>query len=153
MQTAQRLSTKLVTLPTCITDSLNFKSCRYCSKLHRLSKRNLVKKWLKCESTKLKQKCTKRVTKQFVQQILRERSGGHGTTSRKKLNLIWRRTIASQMVDAQILRTKITAGVEDKSVPEFRSQWLTSYFAWLASRPRSSKRRHYFTKVCCGRTI
>jgi len=44
-----------------------------------------------------------------------------GTTGdQKKLySLIWARAVASQMSDAQLLKTKITANLRDKSIPDF----------------------------------
>ncbi len=42
------------------------------------------------------------------------------TEEQKRLySLIWSRTVASQMIDAQIARTKITASVDHKDVPNF----------------------------------
>ena len=37
----------------------------------------------------------------------------------KLYKLIWERTVASQMVDAKVLRTKITANIKDGSIPDF----------------------------------
>jgi len=42
------------------------------------------------------------------------------TEEQKKLyNLIWERTVASQMVDARVMRTKITANIKGDSIPDF----------------------------------
>ncbi len=58
-----------------------------------------------------------------------------GTTEEQKklYRLIWERTVSSQMVDAKVLRTKITAEIEGESLPEFQANgsrilslgWLT----------------------------
>jgi DNA topoisomerase-1 len=49
-----------------------------------------------------------------------EKESAGTTPEQKKLyELIWRRTIASQMADAKILRTKIEAKTKDKNVPAF----------------------------------
>ena len=61
-----------------------------------------------------------------------------GTTpEQKKLyELIWRRTIASQMADAKILRTKIVAETKDKSVPQFAANGSQIVFdGWLKADP------------------
>jgi DNA topoisomerase-1 len=58
-----------------------------------------------------------------------------GTTEEQKklYRLIWERTVSSQMVDAKVLRTKITAEIEGENLPEFQANgsrilslgWLT----------------------------
>ena len=58
-----------------------------------------------------------------------------GTTEEQKklYRLIWERTVSSQMIDAKVLRTKITAEIEGEKLPEFQSNgsrilslgWLT----------------------------
>ncbi len=61
-----------------------------------------------------------------------------GTTpEQKKLyDLIWRRTIASQMADAKILRTKIVAETVDKTLPQFTATGSQVVFdGWLQADP------------------
>ena len=58
-----------------------------------------------------------------------------GTTEEQKklYRLIWERTVSSQMIDAKVLRTKITAEIEEEKLPEFQANgsrilslgWLT----------------------------
>lgn len=58
-----------------------------------------------------------------------------GTTEEQKklYRLIWERTVSSQMIDAKVLRTKITAEIEGEKLPEFQANgsrilslgWLT----------------------------
>lgn len=58
-----------------------------------------------------------------------------GTTDEQKklYKLIWERTVSSQMVDAKVLRTKITSEIEGEKLPEFQANgsrilslgWLT----------------------------
>ncbi len=47
------------------------------------------------------------------------KSAGHSVDGKKLYQLIWQRTIASQMADAKLLRTKITALPEGAQVPDF----------------------------------
>jgi len=56
------------------------------------------------------------------------------TDDQKKLYLlIWERTISSQMSDAKLLKTKITANIESKSIPEFSANGSHVQFpGWLA---------------------
>lgn len=50
---------------------------------------------------------------------LKKRECGKVPDQKKLYDLIWRRTVASQMSDAQILRTKIVVSLEDKKLPNF----------------------------------
>ncbi|HVU80010.1 MAG TPA: type I DNA topoisomerase [Candidatus Paceibacterota bacterium] len=61
-----------------------------------------------------------------------------GTTpDQKKLyELIWARTIASQMADAKLLKTKVVAETEDKSIPQFAANGSRVVFdGWLKADP------------------
>jgi DNA topoisomerase I len=61
-----------------------------------------------------------------------------GTTpEQKKLyELIWGRTVASQMADAKLLKTKITAETKDKTVPVFTANGSRVLFdGWLKADP------------------
>lgn len=81
------------------------------------------------------------------------------TDEQKKLyNLIWSRTVASQMVDAQTLRTKITAKVHDTGshdpvadVPDFGvngSRVLSP--GWMMADPTAQKEDVILPKVSVG---
>lgn len=59
-------------------------------------------------------------------------SAGINEDQKKLYKLIWERTIASQMVDAKVLRTKITANIKDESIPDFAVNGSQLKFAgWL----------------------
>lgn len=62
-------------------------------------------------------------------------SMNEGTTDEQKrlYRLIWERTVSSQMVDAKLLKTKITANIESGNIPDFTangSQVIS--LGWLA---------------------
>jgi DNA topoisomerase-1 len=59
------------------------------------------------------------------------------TPEQKKLyELIWSRTISSQMADAQLLKTKIIAKTKDASIPEFTANGSQVVFdGWLKADP------------------
>lgn len=59
------------------------------------------------------------------------------TLEQKKLyELIWRRTVSSQMTDAKILRTKITGQTKDATVPAFAATGSRVIFdGWLKGDP------------------
>ncbi|MDP3996474.1 MAG: type I DNA topoisomerase [bacterium] len=62
-----------------------------------------------------------------------------GNDDQKRLyELIWQRAIASQMADAEILRTKITANIKSDSVPDFAINGSRVISAgWLLADPRA----------------
>ena len=63
-----------------------------------------------------------------------------GTDEQKKLyTLIWERTISSQMADAKLLRTTITANIEKSgTTPNFIATGsIVAFAGWLAGDPRS----------------
>ena len=63
---------------------------------------------------------------------------GINAEQKKLYRLIWQRTIASQMSDAKILRTRITANVNDESIPEFSVNGSRVLFdGWLKGDPES----------------
>ncbi|MDO8430667.1 MAG: type I DNA topoisomerase, partial [Candidatus Taylorbacteria bacterium] len=52
--------------------------------------------------------------------------------------LIWERTVASQMADAELLRTKITANIKDGGIPDFQANGSRLLFpGWLTADPEA----------------
>jgi DNA topoisomerase-1 len=63
-------------------------------------------------------------------------SAGTTDDEKKLYRLIWARTVASQMSDAKILRTKISANIELKSIPNFSINGGQTIFpGWLKADP------------------
>jgi DNA topoisomerase-1 len=61
-----------------------------------------------------------------------------GTTEEQKrlYNLIWVRSVSSQMIDAQLLRTKITANIKKDSIPDFNvNGQRTLSLGWMKADP------------------
>lgn len=57
---------------------------------------------------------------------------GINDEQKKLYRLIWERTVASQMTDAKLLRTKITANIKDGGIPEFQVNGSRVIFpGWL----------------------
>ncbi|MFA6050086.1 MAG: type I DNA topoisomerase [Candidatus Paceibacterota bacterium] len=64
---------------------------------------------------------------------------GANDDEKKLYTLIWQRTVASQMKDAKLMRTKICANVADKSIPDFAVNGSTVVFdGWLKADPGAS---------------
>lgn len=67
-----------------------------------------------------------------------KRSLGHTEEQKKLYNLIRNRAISSQMSDARIMRTKITANVTDKTIPAFVANGSRVIFpGWLLADPEA----------------
>jgi DNA topoisomerase-1 len=68
--------------------------------------------------------------------------------------LIWARTVASQMVDARILRTKIVANVTTKSIPDFHANGTRLIATgWLAVDPGARGEDVELPKVIAGENL
>lgn len=65
-------------------------------------------------------------------------SAGANDEQKELYRLIWERTVASQMVDAELLKTKITTTTGDSTVPEFTANGSrVSFDGWLAVDTRA----------------
>ncbi len=59
--------------------------------------------------------------------------GGHTDEQKKLYRLIWERTVSSQMTDAKLLKTKITANIDSGKIPDFSANGSRVLFpGWLA---------------------
>ena len=59
-------------------------------------------------------------------------SAGHNEEQSKLYKLIWERTVSSQMSDAKLLKTKITANIKSNSIPDFTENGSQVLFlGWL----------------------
>lgn len=59
-------------------------------------------------------------------------SAGMNEDQKRLYKLIWERTVSSQMIDAKVLRTKITANIKDGNIPDFYINGSQLKFAgWL----------------------
>lgn len=64
------------------------------------------------------------------------KSAGNSPQEKKLYQLIWQRAISSQMADAKILRTKVTAEADDKKIPNFETNGSHILFdGWLKADP------------------
>ena len=77
------------------------------------------------------------------------------TPEQKKLyELIWRRTVASQMTDAKLLKTKIIANTKDKDVPAFTANGSRVLFdGWLKADPAARGEDVELPKVTKGEDL
>ena len=84
-----------------------------------------------------------------------EKASAGSTPEQKKLyELIWARTVASQMADAKILRTRIEATTKDKKVPSFSANGSRVLFdGWLKADPDARGEDVELPKVVAGEVL
>ncbi|MFC1623324.1 type I DNA topoisomerase [Patescibacteria group bacterium] len=79
---------------------------------------------------------------------------GANPEQKKLYRLIWQRAVASQMKDAQLLRTKIVANTESKTIPDFTINGSrVLYDGWLAADPLSRSDDIELPKVEVGEKL
>lgn len=85
---------------------------------------------------------------------IQDRNAGINDEQKKLYDLIWRRTVASQMSDAKILRTKITANIESDKIPDFTINGNRILFeGWLKADPEAIGDEIELPKVSKGQNI
>lgn len=76
---------------------------------------------------------------------------GANDEQKKLYKLIWQRTIASQMSDAKMLRTKISANIDSGTIPDFHANGSRILFdGWLAADTGSRGEENELPKVSKG---
>jgi len=81
-------------------------------------------------------------------------SAGNTEGEKKLYQLIWQRTIASQMKSAQVMRTKVVANITNLSIPDF---WLNGsrilFDGWLRADPSSASEDVILPKLSVGENL
>lgn len=81
-------------------------------------------------------------------------SKGNTDEQKRLYDLIWRRTIASQMIDAQIMRTKILFNIKSKSIPNFVSNGqIIIKDGWLIVDPKAKNEEVTLPEVEVGQNV
>ncbi len=80
-----------------------------------------------------------------------KRSAGNTEEEKRLYNLIWTRAVASQMKDAEMERTKITANIDTKSIPDFSNTGSVVVFdGWLKCDKASAGEENIMPKINSG---
>ncbi|MBI2030641.1 topoisomerase DNA-binding C4 zinc finger domain-containing protein, partial [Candidatus Kaiserbacteria bacterium] len=83
-----------------------------------------------------------------------KRSLGHNEEQKKLYQLIRGRALASQMTDARLARTKLTARVPDTTIPDFTANGSRVLFeGWLKADPAARGEDVELPKVAVGDTL
>jgi len=82
---------------------------------------------------------------------INKKSAGLTDEQKQLYKLIWQRTVASQMSDANTLRTKITTNVEKKNIPDFEINGSRTLFdGWIKADPEAKGEDVELPKVVVG---
>jgi len=81
-------------------------------------------------------------------------NAGHTEEQKKLYRLIWQRTVASQMIDAVMARSKIIANINDDSLPAFEATGSRVLAAgWLKADPESNGEEVTLPKCAKGEAL
>ncbi|TSC67196.1 MAG: DNA topoisomerase I, partial [Parcubacteria group bacterium Gr01-1014_72] len=82
---------------------------------------------------------------------LSRQSAGVGAEQRKLYELIWNRTVASQMADAKVLRTKVVANIRNGGIPDFAANGSRTLMpGWLLADSAARGEDVELPKVSAG---
>lgn len=135
------------------TDSTNLSSVAV-AQIGAVIEKKYGKNFVEFRTFKTKSKNAQEAHEAIRPTDMSKESYGMNDDQKKLYQMIWKRTIASQMVDAQTLRTKITATVGDASVPEFESNGSRVTFpGWLMADPDAQKEDFILPAVAVGNPL
>jgi DNA topoisomerase-1 len=136
------------------TDSTNL-SNQALAEIAKVVEKNFGKDKLMERTYKTKSKNAQEAHEAIRPSHATKRNAG-GTDEQKKLyDLIWRRTVSSQMVDAKVLRTKVSATVKDaKDFPEFSANGSRILaLGWLEADPSARGEDVELPEVAVGEIL
>ncbi len=127
------------------TDSTNLSAVAV-TQLTKVIEKKFGKEMVELRTYKTKSKNAQEAHEAIRPTNMERDSMGLNDEQKKLYSLIWRRTVASQMVDAQMLRTKITANISDSAgkvettIPAFESNGSRVVSpGWLMADPEAQK--------------
>ncbi|MDE2188115.1 MAG: type I DNA topoisomerase [Patescibacteria group bacterium] len=101
--------------------------------------KNYGKEYLQFRTYSAKSKNAQEAHEAIRPTTLTKMSAGTTDEQKKLYRLIWARTIASQMADAKLAKTKIVANIESKTIPDFVANGSRVIFdGWLKADPESA---------------
>ncbi len=114
------------------TDSTNLSAAAQTQILAIVTKK-YGKEYAEAHTYKTKSKNAQEAHEAIRPAHIEELSAGSNDEQKKLYRLIWERAVSSQMSDAKLLKTKITANIESKNIPDFTANGSRVLFpGWLA---------------------
>jgi len=119
------------------TDSTNL-SAQAISQIEQIVKEKYGAEYSKKHIYKIQSKSAQEAHEAIRPSNILKNSAGNNEEQKKLYKLIWERTVASQMSDAEILRTKITSNTTSNTIPDFAANGSRVVFeGWLKADPRA----------------
>ncbi len=113
------------------TDSTSL-STQFQTQTLKLIEKNYGKEYVQAKTYKTKSKNAQEAHEAVRPTNVSELSQGVNSDQKRLYQLIWDRTVSSQMVDAKLLKTKIIANTENDSIPNFTANGSRILFlGWL----------------------
>jgi DNA topoisomerase-1 len=130
MQTAQKLyEAGFITYMR--TDSTNLSVVAQ-NQILKLVEKKYGKEYAELHIYKTKSKNAQEAHEAIRPTHIEQERAGANEDQKKLYNLIWERTVSSQMSDAKLLKTKITANIESGNIPDFSANGSQVLFlGWL----------------------
>ena len=120
------------------TDSTNLGS-QALGQIAAVVEKNYGKNYLQFRKYNAKSKNAQEAHEAVRPTKLAKESAGLNDEQKRLYRLIWQRTVASQMTDAAIARTKIIANITKDSIPDFEATGSRVIFdGWLKADPESA---------------
>ncbi len=117
------------------TDSTNIADTAVGSITNAIEK-NFGKEHLEIRKYKTKSKNAQEAHEAIRPTHVEKKSLGMTEEQKRLYSLIWERTVSSQMKDAILSRTKITANIEEGNIPDFTTTGsIVRYAGWLLAEP------------------
>lgn len=123
------------------TDSVNLSS-QAIAQIVSVVEKEYGKEYVQTRGYKTKSKSAQEAHEAIRPTSAAKHSAGNNDDQKKLYKLIWERAVASQMADAKVLKTKLTAHVTpndgDKEIPDFSINGSRVLFdGWLKADPRA----------------
>lgn len=135
------------------TDSTNL-SGGAISSIASLVEKEYGKNYLQVRKFQTKSKNAQEAHEAIRPTHIEKRNLGTTEEEKKLYNLIWQRTVASQMSDAKMLRTKISANVESKSIPNWSNTGSVVMFdGWLCLDTGARGEENIMPQVLKGESL
>lgn len=133
------------------TDSVNLSS-EALSSIYREIESDFGKEYLTPRKYTTKSKSAQEAHEAVRPTKISEHHAGANDEQKKLYTLIWERTMSSQMADAKMLRTKISAQtISGKEIPRFSANGSIIVFpGWLAADPRAKGEEKELPKINDG---
>jgi len=135
------------------TDSVNLSSVAQ-GQIARLVERNYGKEYVESRAYKTKSRSAQEAHEAIRPTDVSRETAGTTEEQKRLYRLIWARTVASQMADAKLLKTKITANVKSKTIPDFAINGSRIKFdGWLKADPAARGEDVEVPKVSVGEDL